>query len=153
MAGHGFEFTGLRETAAALKKLGVTDDAIKDAMQEAGAIVQRETWRIMPVDTGAMAKSLKVNRSKNLLKITVGNNTTVPYAYTFHAIAKGVSKGAFVFRVPTHSRRGHQVRGYVAARRIQDRASLYLAWERTQQQVIEAYVTAMGRLFEEFARG
>lgn len=143
---YGLEFTGLRELNASLKKMGVTDDAVKTAMNEAGAITQREAWRLMPVSSGAMARTLKVNKNKNVLKVTVGNNTTVRYAYTFHATGLGLSRGGFTFRVPAHSRRGRPVRGYVAQRRIPNRPFLYLAWERTKQQVYEAYVEAIGNL-------
>lgn len=142
----GLEFTGLRELNAALKKLSIPDPAIKTAMNEAGQITQREAWRIMPTRTGNMARSLKVNKAKNELKISVGNNTTVQYARNFHAVALGVSKGGFTFHVPVSSRGGKSVRAYSAQRRIPNRPFLFTAWERTKRDVYECYVLAIGKL-------
>lgn len=148
----GVEYTGLRELNKYLRAIGAPDDAIKDAMHNAGAIVVKEAWRIMPVDTGKMARTLKANRAKNELKVKVGNNTTVPYAYTFHAVALGKSKGGFTFRVPTHNRRGTRgrkggpVRAHKAARHIPNRPFLFQAFERKRQEVYEAYITAIGDL-------
>lgn len=145
----GIEFTGLRELNTYLRKIGVPDDAVKDAMHTAGELVVREAWRIMPVDSGAMAKSLKANRAKNELKIKVGNQTTVKYAYTFHAVALGKSKGGFTFKVPSHTRRGTGgVRAHKAKRRIPNRPFLYTAFERKRQELYESYVTAMARLIQ-----
>lgn len=139
----GLEFTGLRELNASLKKMGVTDDAIKTAMNTAGAVVQREAWRIMPVSSGAMARTLKVNKNKNKLVVQVGNNTTVQYAYTFHAGALGKSKGGFTFDVPAHSRRGHPVRAYTAKRYIPNFPFLFIAFERKSRELYESYVSAI----------
>lgn len=149
----GLEFTGLRELNTALARLGVPDDAVKDAMQNAGELVQREAWRLMPVRTGAMARTLKVNRAKNKLIVSVGNNTTVPYAYTFHAVALGKSRGGFTFRVGPYSRRGRPVTGYKAARRITNRPFLYTAFERKKADMYRSYVTAIDRLCKEFSNG
>ena len=142
----GLEFTGLRELNASLKKMGVTDDAIKTAMNEAGAIVQAEARSLAPVKSGKMARTVKVNKNKNTLKITVGNNTTVKYAYTFHALEIGKSKGGFTFRIPAHTRRGHRVNSYVAQRRIRDFPFLWLAFEQKSREVYTAYVEAIGNL-------
>jgi len=153
-APRGIEFTGLRETAAALKKLGVPDDAVKSAMNEAGLIVAREAWRIGPSDTGKMLSTLKVNKSKSLLKINVGGKSA-PYAYSWHAIALGVSKGGFNYKVPAHQRKGYPVRAYTANRYLPAKGAnpfLFKAWDRTKQQVVEAYVTAMGDLFRKAMR-
>ena len=149
----GLEFTGLRETATALKRLGVDDTAVKTAMNEAGMIVVREAWRLMPVSSGKMARTLKANKSKSLLKVSVGNNTTVPYAYTFHAQAMGKSKGAFTYIVGRHSRRGTSVRGYARAARIPNKAFLFVAFERKKQELYESYITAMDRLLRGAADG
>jgi hypothetical protein len=150
----GVEYTGLRETAAALKKLGVPDDAVKTAMNEAGMIVAREAWRIGPSDTGKMLSTLKVNKSKSLLKINVGGKSA-PYAYSWHALELGVSKGGFNYKVPAHQRKGHPVRAYRANRALPakgQRPFLFTAWERKKQEVLAAYVTAMGDLFRQVMR-
>lgn len=147
---NGIEFTGLRETIKALGKLGVSDDAVKDAMQDAGNLVAREAWRVMPVDSGRMARTLKVNRSKTNLTITVGNNTTVQYAYNFHAKALGTSKGGYTFRVPAYRRKTGNVAGYTAQRwlpRHGDFPFMFIAWERKQADLYRAWVTAMDKLF------
>lgn len=155
----GLEWTGLRESARALSRLGDgLDDAFKDAMTEAGGVVAREAWRIMPVDSGALARTLKVNRSKSELRISVGNNTTVPYGYTLHARALGASRGGFTFRVGPHTRRGRrggrgQVSGYSAARRIPDRPFMFQAWERKQADLYRVFVDRLGTLFQEAGRG
>jgi len=150
----GIEFTGLRETAAALKKLGVPDAAVKTAMNEAGLIVAREAHRIGPTDTGKMLGTLKVNKSKSLLKINVGGKSA-PYAYSWHALALGVSKGGFNYKVPAHKRKGYSVKAYTANRYLPGKGSnpfLFKAFETTKQQVVEAYVTAMGDLFRKAVR-
>lgn len=146
-APQGLEFTGLRELNTHLKKVGVPDDAIKTAMNEAGQLVQREAWRIMPVKSGAMARTLKVNKAKNELKVSVGSKS-VPYAYTFHARAMGKSKGGFTYIVDRHSRRGSYVKSYARQAFIPDRAFLYQAFERKKQALYEAYVTAIADLLK-----
>lgn len=149
----GLEFTGLRELNAALARLGAPDDAIKDAMHEAGQIVVREAWRIGPTRTGRLLGTLKANRAKNTLTVQVGNNTTVPYAYTFHAVALGKSKGGFTYQVRAHTRRGRPVGGYRTARAITNRPFLFTAFDRKAADLYRAYVTAVGKLCEEFSRG
>lgn len=155
----GVEWTGLREAARALSTLGGgLDEAFKDAMQESGGVVAREAWRLMPVDTGALSRTLKVNRSKSELRISVGNNTTVPYAYTLHAVALGASNGGFTFRVDAHTRRSRRggrrpVRSYTAARRIPNRPFMFQAWERKQDELFRVFVDRLGALFQEAGRG
>lgn len=129
-----------------LKRAGVPDDAVKDAMYSAGLPVQREALRLAPVRSGKLASTIKVNRSKSNLTFTAGNNTTVKYAYTFHAQALGKSKGGFTFRVPFHDRQGARVRSYSRQARIPNRPFLLQAWERNRQKVLEAYVTAVASL-------
>lgn len=141
----GIEFTGLRELNTYLKRIGVADDAVKTAMNEAGNLVVREAWRIMPVASGKMAKTLKANKAKNLLKVGVGSKT-VPYAYTFHAIALGRSRGGFTYVVNRHTRRGRYVKSYARQAYIPNRPFLFIAFERTKRAVFEAYVTAIGDL-------
>jgi hypothetical protein len=148
---YGLDYTGLREAGKALAQAGVTDAAIKDAMQNAGAVVAQEALRISPNRTGRMDRTLKVNRSKSNLTITVGNNTTVPYAYTLHAVALGKSRGGFTFRVRAHTRQGHQVKAYKAQRYIRNDPFMFIAWERKKQAVYEAFVTAFGHLFDQAA--
>jgi hypothetical protein len=101
-----------------------------------------------PQRSGALNRTLKANKSKSNVTITVGNRTTVPYAYTFHAVALGKSKGGFTFYVPPYNRRGRQVGAYKAARRIVSNPFLYIAWERSKDKIVEAYVTAMTKLIE-----
>lgn len=149
----GLEYTGLRELNTYLKRIGVPDDAIKTAMNDAGNVVVREAWRIMPTVTGAMAKTLKANKSKSLLRVQVGNNTTVRYAYTMHAVALGKSKGGFTFRVPPHTRKGKPVRGYTAQRYIPNRPFLFVAFERKKQALYESYVSAIGALIRGASSG
>ena len=155
----GFEYTGLRETAQALGKLGVADDAIKTAMNEAGMIVAREAWRTGPTDTGAMLGGLKVNKSKSLLRIYLNTKKT-PYAISWHAVPLGLSKGGFNYKVPGHQRTSvkgtkHSVKAYSANRYLPGKGKnpfLFTAFERKKQQVLEAYVTAMGDLLRKAVR-
>jgi hypothetical protein len=159
MSGAGFEFTGLRETNLALKRLGVPDPAIKEAMRDAGMLVAREAWRIAPQDTGKMASTIKVTGGKNKLVVKVGNNTTVPYAYTFHATALNRSRGGFTVHVPTYQRgrsrksSGTTVAPYKTARRIPNRPFLFVAFERKKRELFEAYVTRIGDLFRSVSHG
>lgn len=147
----GLEFTGLREVNAYLKKIGQPDDAIKKAMNDAGQVVAQEAWRIMPVHTGNLARTLKVNKAKNLLKVSVGNRTTAQYGYTFHAQALGKSKGGFTYAVPAHSRSGRSVRAYTRQATIPNRPFLYLAFERKKLEMWEKYVTAIADLIRQGA--
>ena len=144
----GVEFTGLRELNAALKRLGVDDAEIKTAMNEAGMIVVREAWRLMPVASGKMARTLKANKSKTLLKVSVGNNTTVPYAYTFHAVALGQSKGGFTYVVNRHTRKGTYVKSYARKAYIPNKPFLFLAFERKQADLLNAYASAIDGLLQ-----
>lgn len=141
----GIEYTGLRELNAKLKRLGVDDSAIKEAMNDAGLLVVGEAKRLAPVKSGKMAKTIKANKAKNLLKVSAGSKT-VPYAYTFHARALGKSKGGFTFIYPRHRRRGRYVKSYARQAYIPNLPFLFLAFEAKRRQVIEAYVTSMGNL-------
>lgn len=143
------EFTGLRELNTYLKKIGVPDAAVKQAHADAGALVQREAWRLMPVDSGNMARTLKVSKSKSYVQIQVGNNTTVRYARNFHAVKLGISKGGFHFVVRAHTRAGRPVRGYTANRRIPNNPFLITAYERKKEDLIRAYVDAVGNLIKQ----
>lgn len=162
MAGpKGIEFTGLRETNLALRRLGVTDPAIKQAMTDAGMIVMREAWKIGPSDSGKLLSTLKVTGGKNKLQVQVGNNTTAQYGWTFHANATryNYAKGRMTFHVPTHTRKGSrrgartQVAAYSTVRRIRSFPFLFIAFERKSADLYRAYVTALDKLFREFGRG
>lgn len=144
----GLEYEGLRELNAALKKAGTDDAAIKEVMSEAGELIRGEAWRIMPVKTGNLARTLKVSKNKNQLEVKVGNNTTARYGYTFHAVALGKSRGGFTFDVPAHTRRGYSVRAYTAKRYIPNRPFLFVAFVRQKQAVYETYVKGVGRLLQ-----
>lgn len=143
----GIEYTGLRELNAKLKKIGVPDDAIKTAMNEAGLIVVREAQSLAPSKSGKMARTIKANKAKNLLKVQVGSKA-VPYAYTFHAIALGRSRGGFTYVVNRHTRRGRYVKSYARQAYIPNRPFLFLAFQKTRAKVIAAYVTAMADLLQ-----
>lgn len=156
MAGpRGIEFSGLRETNLALKRLGAPDAAIKEAMSDAGMIVLREAWRIGPSDSGKLLSTLKVTGGKNKLQVQVGNNTTAQYGWTFHANATryNYAKGWMTFWVPAHSRKGKPVAGYKTVRRIRAFPFLYTAFERKSADLYRAYVSAIDGLFREFGRG
>ena len=156
----GVEVQGLREYARALKKADVADAEVKDAMNQVGGILVREALRLVPVRTGRLAKTIKTTGGRNALTFQAGNNTTVRYAYTFHAIAAGDSKGGFTYRVTGYQRnnrgrskgktyvRGHTRKGY-----IPNRPFMFQAWERRQDDVLEAYVKAVTGLFRAVGRG
>ena len=149
----GVEVTGLRETARALKKADVADAEVKDAMNQVGGILVREALRLVPVRTGRLAKTIKTTGGRNALTFQAGNNTTVKYAYTMHAIAEGRSKGGFTYRVPAHRRKGYTVKGYSRKAYIPNRPFMFQAWDRKRQDVLEAYVSAIAGLFRGAGRG
>lgn len=142
---YGLQVEGLRESVKALSKLGVPDDAIKDAIREGGLILQREAWRIMPVKSGAMAHSLKVSKAKSKLEVYVGDNKKVKYALNFHAQAMGLSKGGYTF---TMTHRGGPKNGqhYKKQRRIPNNPFMFTAFDRKVNDVEAAFVDAIDKL-------
>lgn len=141
----GYVLTGVAEVKAALAKLGVSDTVVREATDEAGRILVTEATSIAPRKSGAMAATIKPNRAYNNLRVQAGS-ATVPYAYTFHAVAMGKSKGGMTFRVPPHRRAGHYVGAYIAKRRIRNLPFIFMAAERKRQAVYDAYVAALSRL-------
>lgn len=155
-----FEWAGLRELNTYLKRLGVPDSAVKQAMADAGLILQREALRLAPKDTGRMAGTLKVSKAKGELRVSVGNNTTVKYAHPYHVpeLSGGKVRVAVAHVKPYTRRVGRgkpkaQVAGHTRRRALVDWPFMYEAARRKQQAVLTAYVTAIGKLIEEAKRG
>lgn len=155
----GVEVTALRETAKALKAAGVADDAVKAEMQAVGGIVVREAVRLAPTRSGKLASTVKATGGRNKLDIVAGNNTSVKYGMYFHAstsrttgyMGKGPAQAEWIYKVPGHTRKGYPVSAYRRRVRLPTRPFLYQAWERNREAVLEAYVTAIARLFRKGA--
>lgn len=136
------EVTGLKEFVKFLSALGVPDAVIKDAMNASGLSMADEMVKLAPRDTGAMASSVKVNKAKNLLRVTVGNNTTVKQAYPFHAIELGKSRGGLTFRVNARGSRA----AYTRVARVRDYPFALIAAKAKQAQVLQDWLNAFKKI-------
>lgn len=70
---------GLRETAAALKKLEGGLDDLKDANNALGSEIAARASALAPRRTGALASTIKANRAAKKVSIKAGS-ARVPYA-------------------------------------------------------------------------
>lgn len=67
--------TGLQETVRNLQKLGTEVDDIKDAFHEIGEVAVSIMRGYVPTGpTGKLRASVRANRAKNSVRVTVGNN-------------------------------------------------------------------------------
>lgn len=67
--------TGLRETVRNLEKLGTEVDDLKDAFHEIGEVAAGIMRGYIPTGpTGKLRASVRANRAKNSVRVTVGNN-------------------------------------------------------------------------------
>lgn len=85
---NGIKVKGFNQAVRALRDLGVPDNEIKDSAQEAGNIVADEARTLVPVRTGRLRDSIRVNRSLRKVVVSAGNNrsskSAVPYANPIH---------------------------------------------------------------------
>lgn len=88
MQTNGYKVVGLKEAIKALQVVGVPDAEIKRAGQESGEIVANEARSLVPVRSGALRDSIRVNKALKKVTISAGNNRTsksgVPYANPIH---------------------------------------------------------------------
>ena len=85
---NGIKVRGFNQAIRSLRELGVPDNEIKDAGQEAGDLVANEARSLVPVRSGRLRDSIRVGRQLRRVVIQAGNNRTtksgVPYANPIH---------------------------------------------------------------------
>lgn len=85
---NGIKVRGFNQAIRSLRELGVPDDEIKDAGQEAGDLVANEARSLVPVRSGKLRDSIRVGRQLRRVTIQAGNNrktkSGVPYANPIH---------------------------------------------------------------------
>lgn len=88
MQPNGLKVVGLREAIKALQIAGVPDAEIKAAGQQSGEAVASEARSLVPVRTGKLRDSIRVNKALKKVTVSAGNNraskTGVPYANPIH---------------------------------------------------------------------
>lgn len=80
----GIKVKNFKQTLKTLQEIGVPTTAIKAANKEAGNTVLDAARPLVPVRTGRLLSTLKVNNALNTVKVTAGNNKSVPYANPIH---------------------------------------------------------------------
>lgn len=80
----GIKVKNLKQALKAMQEVGVPTTAIKAANKEAGNTVLDAARPLVPVRTGRLLASLKVNSALNQVKVVAGNNRSVPYANPIH---------------------------------------------------------------------
>lgn len=76
----GVRITGLGDTVRKLERLGVSTDDLKQAFGQIAEEVARDAGRIVPVQTGALAGTIRPARTKNKAVVRAGTGARVPYA-------------------------------------------------------------------------
>ena len=136
----GIEITGVDDVAAALRAIGPDADAqISEALGGFGRLVVSQAQTLAPKKTGAMAEAITSTYVDNTLTV----RATAPQAYTFHAVAMGLSGGYMVFRVGGHYRAGSFISGYSARRRIPNNPFVFAAFLKLQADLERATETAL----------
>lgn len=128
---------GTRELADHFRKIGASENIIREAFVEHGKAVVTAAQSLAPQRTGALRGALSSTPTATGALLSAGSER-VPYAYTYHSgvvgkspIGMGTPKtsgGFMVFRVSRHSRRGSTVTGYSALRPIKQDPYLYRAF-------------------------
>ncbi len=82
----GVKVVGLREAIKALQAVGVPDNEIKLAGQQSGEAVANEARSLVPVRSGKLRDTIRVNKAVRKVTISAGNNRSngVPYANPIH---------------------------------------------------------------------
>lgn len=84
----GIKVAGYRQAIKALQAVGTPDSEIKQAGIEAGEIVANEARALVPVRTGKLRDSIRVDKKLRNVSVSAGNNriskTGVPYANPIH---------------------------------------------------------------------
>jgi hypothetical protein len=74
---------GLSECLRALRAVGTPVEAIKEANRESGEIVAKTARNIVPVQSGALRRTIRVANVSTNVKIRAGK-ASVPYANPIH---------------------------------------------------------------------
>jgi len=80
----GIKVKGYKAGIKALQAIGVPNDEIKAAGNRAGEVVAREARSLVPVRTGKLRNSIKVNNALKNVTIKAGNERSIPYANPIH---------------------------------------------------------------------
>jgi len=80
----GIKVKGYKAGIKALQAIGVPNDEIKSAGKQAGEVVAREARTLVPVRTGKLRNSIKVNNALRNVTVQAGNNRSIPYANPIH---------------------------------------------------------------------
>lgn len=80
----GIKVKNFKATLKALQEIGVPTAEIKAANKEAGNTVLVAARPFVPVRTGRLLASLKVNNALNVVRVSAGNNRSLPYANPIH---------------------------------------------------------------------
>jgi hypothetical protein len=145
-AQRGLTVDGLVEIRQGLDRLGAPDDVFAKAANTAGQVIAKQAYSYAPKNTGAMARTIAVDTSKGGFVVTAGD-ATVKYAYTFHAVALGRSKGGFTFTYPARGGR----RAYTRKARIPNKPFLFQAAQVKAKEALKAYEAAMDELLKRAA--
>lgn len=80
----GVKVKGYKSAIQALRAIGVPDAEIKQAGHEAGELVAAEARNLVPVRSGRLRNSIKVNKALRNVTIKAGNEGKIPYANPIH---------------------------------------------------------------------
>ena len=148
MTGEPLTLSGTDDVAAYLARVATSTSDVGDAFSEHGADVVRLAQTTAPVRTGALRAALSSTNTATTLTVSAGSDRA-PHAYTFHATTLGTVNGGMVFRVPTHTRRGSQVKAYKRRAAVPNRPYLYQAWQQRvtalRDRITVALADAIGR--------
>lgn len=99
MSASGTYVDGLRETVAALERVGVDAADLKTVFTAIGDMVREDAARLAPRQTGRLAASLKPTRTKNKAAVRAGS-ARVPYAgaINYGWPARGIPASRFLQR-------------------------------------------------------
>lgn len=85
---NGVKVTGLNQAIRSLRELGVPLEELKAAGSHAGDLVANEAKTLVPVRTGRLRDTIRVNKAVRKVTISAGNNRSsksgVPYANPIH---------------------------------------------------------------------
>jgi hypothetical protein len=159
--GETLNVKGAKEVAAYLRKIGASENVVRDAMFTHGQDVIRLAASLAPGRTGQLRGALSVTRTAKGALMSAGSER-VPYAYTFHSgvVGKDVtsidggsltpktSGGYMVFRVNGYNRKGTFVSGYSALRKIHQNPYLFRAFNMQLRNLIVRVEDAMAKVIQ-----
>jgi len=116
------EVEGLRELRKALKAAGDDLRDLREANRSVGEIVQHEAWRLVPVRTGQLQRTIRAAGAVGFAAVRSGT-VRVPYAGPIHF-------------------------GW-AKRGIEPNPFLYDAADNRKAEVVETYWKSLGQIFDD----